>query len=281
MSMMEFVSTADGSLSLKDKTTGELYHNSAGAYTESLENFVKPGLAGLELALPCSLRILDICFGLGYNTWVLLEQCVQTIKPGSTLEIIAIDSDNHIFEQARTILACDYFQSFSQNIISSWTSDGCYFSIRGITVNLVFIRADFRTLLRDDLSQNSFDLIFHDPFSAKKCAQLWTQDIFERYFHLLNKNGRVVTYSAASAVRGGFISAGFNVLRTVSVGKKSGGTVSAKGDIKSGNENWLPLSSEELSRIAGRSGTPYRDPSFVGTHASVCARRERQMQQIK
>lgn len=60
--------TNDGSVGLYSKQEDDIYHSTYGAITESWEKFIIP--SGLETFL-CknnSVKILDICYGIGYNS---------------------------------------------------------------------------------------------------------------------------------------------------------------------------------------------------------------------
>lgn len=70
------------------------------------------------------------------------------------------------------------------------------------------------------------DLIFHDPFSFKTDAEMWTGEIFTRIFaRCLAKPAELYTYSAATAVRVALLSAGFWVTQGVGSGPKSETTI--------------------------------------------------------
>ena len=93
----DFVQTKDGTLTLKEKTTGEWYHNSAGAYTESYENYSKPALFMLNnLGNEKKLRVLDVCFGLGYNSFTLLSELLKSNLQFDEVEINAIEYDESL-----------------------------------------------------------------------------------------------------------------------------------------------------------------------------------------
>lgn len=118
-------------------------------------------------------------------------------------------------------------------------------------------------------SGQDFDLIFHDGFTPRKVPHLWTVDIFTHYHRLLQaRTGRILTYSCSSAVRGGMLAAGFEVLKTRPVGRKSGGgTLAQIPNLTASqvvdNEWLIPLRPEDIKRLQTSAGIPYRDPSFL------------------
>ncbi|HWC53250.1 MAG TPA: MnmC family methyltransferase, partial [Chitinophagaceae bacterium] len=58
---------------------------------------------------------------------------------------------------------------------------------------------------------SKFDLIYFDAFDPNVQPELWTKEIFEKLFSILEPNGILVTYSSKGDVRRALQSAGFNV----------------------------------------------------------------------
>ena len=69
---MKEIKTKDGSLTLHNEEYDETYHSTTGAKEETFEKFIKPCKIK-ELAKKGNIRILDICFGLGYNAIAAIE----------------------------------------------------------------------------------------------------------------------------------------------------------------------------------------------------------------
>jgi len=85
------------------------------------------------------------------------------------------------------------------------------------------LNGDFRDLIE---SAEIPDLIFYDPFSYKTDAALWTAAVFARIFNrCLPKSMELYTYSASTAVRVAFLSAGFFVAQGAGTGPKSDTTI--------------------------------------------------------
>lgn len=74
----DFVFTKDGSVGLYNYDVEDIYHSVYGAKTEGWEKFVKPLEFEKNFSYKKSLKILDICFGIGYNTKAFLKKLVQT-----------------------------------------------------------------------------------------------------------------------------------------------------------------------------------------------------------
>lgn len=74
----EFYYTQDGSIGLYSYTDSDVYHSKFGALTEAWEKFVIP--SGLDKVINTKERInvLDICYGVGYNTKALMSYVINS-----------------------------------------------------------------------------------------------------------------------------------------------------------------------------------------------------------
>lgn len=277
--------TQDGSITLKDEETGEWFHNSAGAYLEAHTNYIEP--LCLSHWQPQRLKVLDSCFGLGYNSFALLGKLNGEVE----IELTCIDKHREHLELISEVLDQTCFESIqNKNVLKEF-----FFSIHQakenhknvrcklgqLSLSINFIVDDLRqTLPRLNSEDTNFDLVFHDPFSAQKMPELWTRDLFRLYFEMLaGREGKVLTYSTAHAVRGGFNEVGFSVYRTAAVGSKYGGTLAATACdsiLKYGLDSGLiiSLNEEELEKMNGRSGLPYRDPDFNLDRSTIFMNRQ-------
>lgn len=306
------VPTADGSLTLRDADTREYYHNYGGAFLEAMQSYVYP--AGLEDLLQrrkgtggSTIKVLDSCFGLGYNTLALWQHILNSSHlPIDKVETTAIELDVEMIKVLIAVLQQDCFKTLlnalrDQNgktiVDNLQVFDQIGVPPRSLQLNYQVSEGPQYVLnlhfsdLREKVPQlganqsecGTYDLIFHDPFSPGKMPYLWTVDIFKHYFKLLREEaGRFLTYSAASAVRGGLREAGFDVFRTRGVGEKKGGTLASCGfQTELVDEMILPLLPEEAERMDTASGIPYRDPQFNSTIKEILRRREAEQNEFK
>ncbi len=279
------VVTADGSVTLFNEDAGELYHNSAGAYTEALKNYVEPSCAVDTLQRTGTLSVLDVCFGMGYNSFVLLQHLAESGVTGQVV-IKGIENDpavhtlafSHVLEDprlqgARALLPATPVPTGAAPQVSSGAAPQVS-SPTGLQVVLEVVLDDLRHELPKLPEHEEYDIVFHDPFSPRKVPQLWTADIFRKYHRLLAaRRGRVLTYSIAGAVRGGLMEAGFAVWRTTAVGGKYGGTLAMfPGDQPP--PGCQPGEAGFGERKGGRrSLVPFRDPDFSATKDELLLRR--------
>jgi tRNA U34 5-methylaminomethyl-2-thiouridine-forming methyltransferase MnmC len=280
---MNLITLEDGSLTCYDATLKEHYHNKVGALTEARQHYALPSQAVQRLREKVMLRILDVCFGLGYNTWATLLGLMESNCRGQ-IQVVALEQDTEILSLAPTILTQDDlvdlkpFSTLFEHNIYYQTLVGFEqiqpISLHGLDIQLLVVQNDLRCVV--PMLEGPFDLVFHDAFAPSKVPQLWTIDMFEHYYRLLEPSGgRLLTYSAATAVRSGLKLAGFDVYKTSALGAKSGGTLAiVPGSYDSIDELPAePLSNEELARMNTRASVPYRGLSLDETHQSVLRRR--------
>lgn len=281
------VLTEDGSPTLKDEESGELYHNRAGAYLEALLNYVQPSAALKALDRHDSrLIVLDVCFGLGYNSFVLLEEALKHACTGS-ISLTAIEKNIELLHLLPEIISSGKFP-FLEEILERNKRRGlaqlmCERRFRGGRNDFAFDMEIIEGTLQGQIQKihDDFDLIFHDPFSPKRAPELWTADIFGMYQKLLrNRKGAVLTYSSASAVRGGLREVGFEVRKTTALGGKSGGTI-AMISAESAHFSFLELGEDEAKKLDSVSGVPYRSKGFGMDRPSILRTRTEEQAQYK
>ena len=288
------VSTEDGSITCRDPLTGELYHNRAGAYTEAFKNYVEPSRLPHLLRESQELTVLDVCFGLGYNVYVLLNVLLEVYEqyaslPKIPIRIIAIDKDPEILTVLPVVLADARFEKLTKQIGIDGKEKLCQFGRHhfqlsgGIQVSFELICADIRKyVLELENNAGQFDLIYHDGFSPRVMPELWTYDLFARYAKLLSSKGAILTYSSADAVRSALRMCDLDVMRTSAVGGKSGGTIAVcKGKYLTDEiltvENIFALSDAEEARLKTRSSIPYRDPQLNESRDNIVKTRNQEV----
>lgn len=95
--------TNDGTVGLFSETDDDIYHSTHGAQSESWQKFIVPSGLREYLEFHNSVKILDICYGIGYNTKAALQVFVEKIiengksikkkKSNTNLNIASIDTD--------------------------------------------------------------------------------------------------------------------------------------------------------------------------------------------
>lgn len=71
--------TNDGTVGLFSTQDDDIYHSTYGALTESWQKFIIPSDLEHYLAIHQDVKILDICYGIGYNTKTALQAFINNI----------------------------------------------------------------------------------------------------------------------------------------------------------------------------------------------------------
>lgn len=87
--------TNDGSVGLFSPDADDIYHSTYGALTEAYEKFILPADLKNYLKKNKEIKILDICFGIGYNTKSFLNFIYnEAIDNDNIKSIDKLDGDN-------------------------------------------------------------------------------------------------------------------------------------------------------------------------------------------
>ena len=181
--------TDDGSYTFFSDEFGQTFHSKYGAKEESLFKYAIPTLLA-EKACRGHLRILDICYGLGYNSAAALSTIWRS-NPDCTVEITALELDRTV-----AIAAIDH------NLLGDWEEP-----IPQLLTQLVRAEIIDRDRLKAKLTigdarqtigqviEGGFkaDAIFLDPFSPRSCPQLWTIEFIDRVARCCAFDGIIAT----------------------------------------------------------------------------------------
>ena len=191
----------DGSHTLFSQEFDEPYHSTKdGALHESLEKHVKPALALSQEKQ--KLTILDICFGLGYNTFATLYT-IKKLNLSTKVHILSPEFDEGL---VRSLDTFDFPSAF----------DGIRPIIHAISQNLYYEDEQFKIeiLLGDARKsiptlQEKIDIIYQDAFSPAHNPMLWTREWFSDIRAKCHDDAILTTYSTAAAIRLGLYENGF------------------------------------------------------------------------
>lgn len=194
-------------------------HSMSGAYEEALLKHVNPsGLLGKSGLL----RVIDLGFGMGYNSLALINELYK-INKNIKLEIVAFERNNEYANLLENITFNDERDKIFSLFISAFKGKigvECDFW----KLNILF--GDARKNIQN-LDNNIFDAVFHDPFSPAKNPELWSLDFFKEERRVIKEDGIITTYSAAPQIRRAIYEAGFQIGRGPSVGPKKEGTLAS------------------------------------------------------
>ena len=197
----ELILCEDGTHTLFSKEFDEPYHSTKdGALHESLEKHVKPALSLHKNKV--TLTILDICFGLGYNTFATIYY-IQKYQLKTKVHILSPEFDEGLVRSLATFAYPPEFESIRP-------------IINAISENLFYEDAQFKIeILLGDARENvpqikeKLDIIYQDAFSPTHNPLLWTREFFADIAKISNQDTLLTTYSTAASVRLGLYENGF------------------------------------------------------------------------
>jgi len=196
------VQTKDGSHTLFSQKYNQHYHNpDDGAINESLTKHILPTFKYHENKK--ELKILDICFGIGYNTFSTIYH-IKKNKLNKKVSIYSPELDGNLVSSLQNF---DFPKEFEdiKHIIKEVTKNLKYEDedIK-IEVNIGDAREYIKTL-----EKQSFDIIYQDAFSSEVNVELWTKEYFDDIYRLCNDTCVMSSYSVATPIRLSMNEAGF------------------------------------------------------------------------
>ena len=259
MSELLEVLTKDGSYSLRSVFFQENFHSLQGAMKETKIKFTAP--SDLERFKGKSINVLDICFGLGYNSASLLD---NLIKQKSYLNWYALEIDKKPLEYAlRKRSFLKLWSPKIKKIFESLYRNDCF---EDQFFKCKILWGDAREKINIIPADDKFDLIYLDGFSPQKCPQVWTIEFLSKVTEKLNPQGYLITYSSSAAVRKTLRNLGLEIFsikpRFNDITFWSQGTLAIskfdKNKVKP-NINFRKLSDMEEEHLLTKASIPYRD----------------------
>ena len=206
--------TDDGSATLFVPELNEHYHSTKGARTESQHIFIDMGLKASRAAIP---HVLEIGFGTGLNAWLTLEEAEKSQRNVHYmgLELYPLDwetvnqlgyipKDEQLTINGKQQPAIDLFREIHT---SPWMKDN------SLTPHFALLKIETDVNEWIDSTQSRPDVIYFDAFAPEKQPEMWSQELFDRLYVLLNEEGILTTYCAKGIVRRMLQSSGFLVER--------------------------------------------------------------------
>jgi len=186
--------TDDGSMTLFSKEFNEPYHSDKdGALNESIQKHITPAFNNIN-PFQDTITILDICFGLGYNTFATIYY-IKEKKLNYKIHIISPEFDKNLIESLSSFTYPKEFD-FLKEIIKE-ISEKFYYEDENIKIDILL--DDARKTLPKITTK--FDIVYQDAFSPAHNPLLWTYEYFRDISKLIKDNGVLTTYSISASVR--------------------------------------------------------------------------------
>jgi len=213
---MKQIITKDSSITFYNEEYGEAYHSVTGAVEEAYKKFAEPALGAVKGK--SEVKILDVCFGLGYNSAAIIDRILEH-NLRAEITIVGLEKDKKILEKIKDLQP----RIMSYHIIQDTIENKYSYDREGAKVDIKIGDA-LKTIKK---IKTKFDVIFLDPFSPKKNPELWTEQFFKELRKLIKPDGILTTYSCAGQVRRNLKAAGFEVKDGPCVGRRSPSTIAA------------------------------------------------------
>lgn len=208
--MDELLITADGSKTLFSRKYNQSFHDlKTGAIKESLTKHVIPAF---DFSEKNELKILDICFGIGYNT---LSTIYYILKNNFNINI-EIYSPEFDLKLIKSLKDFEYPEEFNEikHIIQK-LSNNLKYEDKNIKIDLYI--GDAREYIR---TLENIDIVYQDAFSSEVNKELWTVEYFKDIYNVCSNNAIITTYSVSTNIRLSMYEAGFEIYEIKPVKKK-------------------------------------------------------------
>lgn len=247
MQNIETFITQDGSVGLYDTELNEIFHSKFGAKTEAFEKFIEPAL----LYKNKPIKILDICYGIGYNTKCALENFKNII------EIDCLEINSELIQKSPEF---EYDKKINDIIAKNLKNPEF----------IHFYIDDARKSIQK--LDKKYDIIFHDGFAPYKQSVLWSEDFIFKIASLVHKDSIYCTYNHSKPVLAALVSAGFIIGKTIKNNKTIGTIASFNSDLIKNKYSKL-----ELEELNTKSAITYKDKNLNLTHEEIIKNREKEI----
>lgn len=193
----------DGSFTAYSKEYDEHYHSTRdGALHESLTKHVLPGY--LHVKDKKEVHILDICYGLGFNTLATVLH-YKKYAPQMKVNIYSPELDATL---VKSLVNFEYPPEFEvlREMIEALSTKGIY---EDENVSVELFLGDARHYIKR--FENRFDIVYQDAFSPAVNPVLWTQEYFADIKKSMKNDAILTTYSIALKTRLALHVNGFHV----------------------------------------------------------------------
>ncbi|MEZ5036009.1 MAG: tRNA (5-methylaminomethyl-2-thiouridine)(34)-methyltransferase MnmD [Chitinophagales bacterium] len=198
---IDLVITNDGSPTLYVERFDEHYHSIHGSIQESLHVFIQAGLDYKAKQQP-SIRIFEMGLGTGLNALLTLNYAQQH---NVFVDYHAIELYPLTLESINKLAQFPNFNHPNFLELHQIKSN----EMLNIGENFRFIK--YLQDINDYKPSQLFDLIYYDAFAPSAQDELWTVEMFQKMYDMLDDGGCLVTYCAKGIVKRTLKSVGFNI----------------------------------------------------------------------
>jgi len=193
----------DGSYTAYSKEYDEHYHSTKdGALRESLLKHIIPAYNLTQEKE--EVAILDICYGLGFNTLATIDYYKKN-APTKKLQIYSPELDASLVKSLQSFTYPKEFDALRE-IVEAISCDGEY---EDENIKVEVFLGNAREYIKR--FENKFDIVYQDAFSPSVNPTLWTQEYFADIKSAMKHDAVLTTYSIALKTRLALYKNGFYI----------------------------------------------------------------------
>ena len=217
--MIKKIITTDKTESFLNEIIGESYHPQTGVVEEVLNKYIIPTKIA-EKSRSGELKILDFCFGLGYNSAMAVDAALKE-NPACKIVVIGLEKDMEIIKRIQEVNPPikSYAAYKKINLFNLVVLDN--------NLKIKVILGDGREKLKD-LKTSSFDAVFFDPFSPINFPDMWDAKVFKEVCRVMKNDAILATYTSSGIARINMSAAGLFWSESPGIGRRGPGTFAKK-----------------------------------------------------
>ena len=184
------------------------------------------------------LNILDICFGIGYNTFATIYYClVNNIK--TKINFYSPEFDEKLISSLKDFSYPKEFDSIKHIIkeISLYR----YYKDKQFEIN-IFI-GDARDYIK---TLSNINIVYQDAFSSDVNKELWTKEYFNDINKILSNRAIITTYSIATPIRLSMSENGLNIYQHILPNNRKA-TLSSNYKIKNDFLKYIDMDKKKIN----------------------------------
>lgn len=225
------VKTNDNTNTLYSTKYKQHFHDvKTGAIKEAMQKHIIPCFSYHKDKK--NLKILDICFGLGYNTFASVKYVYEN-NLAIALEIFSPELDEKLIQGLKKFYYPKEFESIKHIIYT--LLDKHIYEDKNLRITLYI--GDARKYVK---TLENIDIVYQDAFSSEVNPELWTVEYFKDIYKATNENPIISTYSVSSKIRLSLYEAGFYIYEIKpKIGKKQ--TIATKTKQQIQNTKYIDM----------------------------------------
>jgi len=224
MKLSKFL-TLDNSETFLNSEVQQTYHSQTGAVEEALKKYSIPCKIK-ELAQKGKVKILDMFFGIGYNSAMAIDVALEE-NPNCKIEIVAVENDPEIIKKILEVKPPIKSYTLYKELVRANEIKEGKFVYENNNIKVTLFIEDAKKASRK-LPEKYFDAVFYDPFSPKAQPEMWEIELFKEMFRVMKDPATLATYSCARIIRDNMSAAGLFYDDGPIVGRRGPGTVATK-----------------------------------------------------